>query len=42
MVKGTPVYLCCKGCETEARNHPDETLVQLQRLMNRMGAAPKR
>jgi len=27
----------CKGCVAEARAHPDETLVQLQKLMARMG-----
>jgi uncharacterized protein (TIGR02231 family) len=35
MVKGQPVFLCCKGCLAEARNHPDETLAQLQKLMAR-------
>jgi uncharacterized protein (TIGR02231 family) len=36
MVKGQPVFLCCKGCVAEARAHPDETLVQLQKLMARL------
>jgi hypothetical protein len=36
MVKGQPVFLCCKGCVAEARAHPDETLVQFQKLMARM------
>jgi uncharacterized protein (TIGR02231 family) len=36
MVKDQPVFLCCKGCEAEARAHPDETLVKLQKLMERM------
>jgi len=40
MVKGQPVFLCCKGCEAEAKAHPDETLVKLQQLMNRV--APKK
>ncbi len=40
MVKGTPVFLCCKGCEAEAKSHPDETLTKLQQLMRSM-AAPK-
>jgi len=35
-VKGTPVFLCCKGCEAEARAHPDETMLQFQKLMNRV------
>jgi hypothetical protein len=36
MVKGQPVFLCCKGCVAEANLHPDQTLVQLQKLMARM------
>lgn len=38
MAKGKPVFVCCKGCETEVKAHPDEALLQLQRLMNRMNA----
>jgi hypothetical protein len=38
VVKGTPVFLCCKGCEAEARSHPDETLSKLQQLLARMRA----
>ena len=34
--KGQPVFLCCKGCEAEAKAHPDETLTKFQQLMNRM------
>ena len=37
MVKGQPVFLCCRGCVAEARAHPDETLVQVQKLMARTG-----
>jgi uncharacterized protein (TIGR02231 family) len=37
-VKGQPVFLCCKGCETEAKTHPDETLLQFQQLMKRVNA----
>jgi hypothetical protein len=40
VVKGQPVFLCCKGCEAEAKAHPDETLVKFQQLMARM--APKK
>ena len=35
-VKGQPVFVCCKGCEKEAKDHPDEALLQFQRLMNRV------
>jgi uncharacterized protein (TIGR02231 family) len=40
MIKGQPVFLCCKGCEAEARAHPDDTLLKVQNLMSRMN--PKR
>src|SRR5262249_22884877 len=40
VVKGQPVFLCCKGCVAEARTHPDQTLAQLQKLRARM--APRR
>jgi Cu(I)/Ag(I) efflux system membrane fusion protein len=31
MLKGQPVFLCCKGCEKEARAHPDETLTKIEK-----------
>jgi uncharacterized protein (TIGR02231 family) len=37
-VKGQPVFVCCKGCEAEAKAHPDETLLQFQQLMKRVSA----
>jgi hypothetical protein len=40
MVKNQPVFLCCKGCEAEARAHPDDTLVKLQNLLNRLNKRP--
>jgi uncharacterized protein (TIGR02231 family) len=36
VIKGQPVFLCCKGCLAEAKAHPDETLVSFQKLMARM------
>jgi uncharacterized protein (TIGR02231 family) len=36
MLKDQPVFLCCKGCVAEARAHPEETLVQLKKLMARL------
>jgi uncharacterized protein (TIGR02231 family) len=36
MLKNQPVFLCCKGCEAEAKAHPDETLLKVQNLMSRM------
>jgi uncharacterized protein (TIGR02231 family) len=38
VIKGQPVFLCCKGCEAEAKAHPDETLLQFQQLMKRVTA----
>jgi hypothetical protein len=35
VLKGQPVFLCCKGCVAEARAHPDETLASLQKLRAR-------
>ena len=39
--KGTPVFLCCKGCEAEARANPDQTLVMLDKLMTRLKSAKR-
>ncbi len=36
IVKGQPIFLCCKGCETETKAHPDDAMLQFQRLMNRV------
>jgi hypothetical protein len=38
MLKNQPVFLCCKGCEAEAKAHPEETLVKVQNLMSRLSA----
>lgn len=37
-VKGQPVFVCCKGCEAEAKAHPDAALLQFQQLMKRVNA----
>jgi uncharacterized protein (TIGR02231 family) len=39
MVKGQPVFFCCKGCQSHARAHPDETLTMLEQLRARMKGA---
>ena len=36
MIKNQPVFLCCKGCEAEAKAHPDDTLLKVQNLMSRL------
>jgi uncharacterized protein (TIGR02231 family) len=38
MLKDKPVFVCCKGCIAEAKAHPDETLVQLRKLMDKKAA----
>jgi uncharacterized protein (TIGR02231 family) len=35
-IKGQPVFFCCKGCQTYARTHPDQTLTALHQLMERV------
>ncbi len=32
MIKGQPVFLCCKGCEKEAKADPDKTLAKVKEL----------
>ncbi|MBA4189412.1 MAG: hypothetical protein C0467_15590 [Planctomycetaceae bacterium] len=41
MAKGQPVFVCCKGCETEVKKNPDDALLQLQKLMGRVNSARK-
>lgn len=36
MCKGQPVFLCCKGCEAEAKTNPDQALTMLDKLRTRM------
>lgn len=36
MCKGTPVFVCCKGCEAEARANPDQALAMLQQLQTKL------
>jgi uncharacterized protein (TIGR02231 family) len=42
MCKGTPVFLCCKGCEAEARANPDQALVMLEKLRVKMRSSVKK
>jgi hypothetical protein len=32
MIKGQPVFLCCKGCKEEAEKDQDETLKTVAEL----------
>jgi Cu(I)/Ag(I) efflux system membrane fusion protein len=38
LLNGRPVFLCCKGCEKEARAHPDQTLVKVAALKTRVAS----
>jgi hypothetical protein len=41
MVKGQPVFLCCKGCEKEAKAEPDKTLAKVKELKEKAKAEVK-
>ncbi len=32
MIKGQPVFLCCKGCVKDAEKNPDKTLKKVEEL----------
>jgi hypothetical protein len=32
MLKGQPVFLCCKGCKEDALANPDEMLAKVEKL----------
>jgi multidrug efflux pump subunit AcrA (membrane-fusion protein) len=40
MIKNTPVFLCCDGCEDEAKAHETQTLVKVQSLKEQKGKKP--
>jgi predicted small lipoprotein YifL len=35
MVKGQPVFICCKGCKSTAEDEPDQTLKTVEELKSR-------
>ncbi len=39
MCKGQPVFVCCRGCEADAKANPDATLARCQRILARVKAA---
>ena len=41
MVKGQPVFICCKMCEKEAQADPDKTLAKVKELKKAPEAPPK-
>src|SRR5262245_51702800 len=40
MVKGQPVFLCCKGCEKKALADPDKTLAKVEQLKEKEAREP--
>jgi hypothetical protein len=40
MIDGQPIFLCCEGCEDEARKKPQETLVKVRHLLKTVEASP--
>jgi hypothetical protein len=41
MIKGRPVFVCCKGCVKKALADPDKTLAKVEELKAKRKAAPK-
>jgi multidrug efflux pump subunit AcrA (membrane-fusion protein) len=41
VLDGQPVFLCCKGCEADARKDPARTLAEVERLKKAGGTPPK-
>lgn len=42
MVKGQPVFLCCKGCLDMAQAEPDKTLAKVKELKEKAGGSTRR
>jgi hypothetical protein len=40
MVKGQPVFLCCKGCRPRALDDPEKTLSQAEKLQAKATGSP--
>ncbi len=40
-IDGKPVFLCCDGCEKDAKSHPEETLAKVEELKSRNEATAK-
>ena len=38
MIMEQPVFLCCKGCEKDAKNHPEKTLAKVKELKAKVAA----
>lgn len=42
IVKGRPVFVCCKGCVRRVLNNPDQTLTKLEEIKAKVAGSPKR
>jgi hypothetical protein len=42
MIKGEPVFLCCKSCQKDAEAHPDQTLAKVKELKAKKVAEAKK
>jgi hypothetical protein len=42
MIKGEPVFVCCKGCKKEAEANPDKTLAKVKALKAKKAAMDKK
>lgn len=42
LVKGQPVFLCCKGCKEEALADPDKTLAKVKELKEKAAKSPEK
>jgi hypothetical protein len=42
MIKGQPVFICCKGCKKQAEADPDKTLAKVKELKAKAAAEAKK
>ncbi len=42
MVKGQPMFVCCKGCVKKALKNPEQTLTKVEELRAKAAGSPKR
>jgi hypothetical protein len=42
MIKGQPVFICCKGCKKQAEADPDKTLAKVKDLKAKAAAEAKK
>ena len=40
MLKGQPVFLCCKDCVEKAQGNPDKTLAKIKELKSKNAKKP--